>query len=151
MVTVDLVRRVALSLPRTEEHFIRGRIKFRVGRIVYLAFSRDETIMGFAFPKEWRAGLVEAEPDRFRMPSPSDQRYHWVDVLVAAIDEAEMRTLVTEAWRMVVPQRVAAAHLGREARPRRPGTSGADPLHEAITRPRSPRSPAAKPRRRSRR
>jgi hypothetical protein len=111
MLTIDDVRRLALSLPRTEEHLIRGRVKFRVGQIVYLAFSRDETTMGFAFPKEWRAGLVEAEPDKFRMPDRSDERYNWVHVLLGAIDEAEMRTLVTEAWRMVVPQRVAAAHL----------------------------------------
>jgi hypothetical protein len=111
MVTIDEVRRVALSLPRTEEHLIRGRVKFRVGPIVYVAFSRDETTMGFAFPKEWRAGLIEAEPDRFQMPDRSDERYNWVCVRLATIDVAEMRTLVTEAWRMVVPRRVAAAHL----------------------------------------
>jgi hypothetical protein len=111
MVTIDDVRRVARSLPRTEEHLIRGRVKFRVGRIVYVAFSRDEKTMGFAFPKEWRAALIEAEPDRFHMPEPSDVRYNWVSVRMDAIDEAEMRKLVTEAWRMVVPKSVAASHL----------------------------------------
>ncbi|HEU5058735.1 MAG TPA: MmcQ/YjbR family DNA-binding protein [Kofleriaceae bacterium] len=120
MVTIEDVRRVALSLPRSEEHLIRGRVKFRVGRIVYLAFSRDEMIMGFAFPKEWRAALVEAEPEKFQMPEPADLRYHWVCVRMNAIDPAEMRTLVTEAWRMVVPKRVAAAHLATGSR-RRPG------------------------------
>jgi hypothetical protein len=126
MVTIDEVRRVALSLPRSEEHLIRGRVKFRVGPIVYVAFSRDGETMGFAFPKEWRAGLVEAEPDKFQMPGPSDERYHWVCAKMGAIDEAEMRILVTEAWRMVVPRRVAAAHLdgggprgARRTRPRR--------------------------------
>ena len=119
MVTVADVRRVALSLPRTEEHFIRGRIKFRVGRIVYVAFSRDEKTMGFGFPKEWRDALVEAEPDKFMMPEPVDMRYHWVSARMDAIEPAEMRTLVTEAWRMVVPRSVADAHLRR--RRRRPG------------------------------
>ena len=113
MVTVDDVRRVALPLPRTTEHLIRGRIKFRVKSIVYLAFSRDETTMGFAFPKEWRAALIDAEPDKFLMPEASDLRYNWVRVRMDAIDRAEMRALVTEAWRMVVPRRVAAAHLAR--------------------------------------
>jgi hypothetical protein len=111
MVTIDDVRRVALSLPRTEEHLTRGRVKFRVGRIVYLAFSRDETTMGFAFPKEWRAALIEGEPDKFHMPEPADVRYNWVCVQLGAIDAAELRTIVTEAWRMVVPRSVAAAHL----------------------------------------
>jgi hypothetical protein len=119
-VTVEDVRRLALSLPRSEEHFIRGQVKFRVGSIVYVAFSRDEKIMGFAFPKEWRAGLIEAEPDRFQMPGPADERYNWVEVKLDAIDRAEMHKLVTEAWRMVVPQKVAAAHLDRPARRGRP-------------------------------
>jgi hypothetical protein len=110
MVTVEQIRRVAVSLPRTEEALVRDRIKFRVGRIVYVAISRDETSMGFGFPKEERAALVAAEPEKFFMPSKSDERYHWVQVWLAAIDEIEMRELVTDAWRMVVPKRVAASY-----------------------------------------
>jgi len=113
MVTVEDVRRVAVALPRTEEHLIRDRIKFRVGRLVYVAFSRDERSMGFGFPKQERAALVATEPEKFFLPPPSDLRYHWVCVRLAAIDEPEMRELVTDAWRMVVPKGVAAAHLDR--------------------------------------
>jgi hypothetical protein len=87
-------------------------VKFRVGRLVYLAFSRDETMMGFAFPKEERNALVESEPEKFMLPKQSDLRYNWVVVRLAAIDDDEMREIVTEAWRMVVPKKVAAAHLG---------------------------------------
>jgi hypothetical protein len=106
------VRRVALALPRTTEAVVRDRVKFRVGRIVYLALSADETVLGFAFPREERAGLVAAEPDKFLMPERSDERYNWVQVRLDAVDAAELRELVTDAWRMVVPKRVAAAHLG---------------------------------------
>lgn len=109
MITADDVRRVALSLPRSEERLVRDQVKFRVGRIVYIAISRDETSMGLAFPKEERAALVAAEPDKFFMPSQSDERYNWVQVWLAALDEAEMRELIIDAWRMVVPKRVAAA------------------------------------------
>ncbi|MCO6005755.1 MmcQ/YjbR family DNA-binding protein [Actinoallomurus purpureus] len=112
MVTVEDVRRVASSLPRTEEHLIRDRIKFRVGKIVYLAFSADEEWMGFAFPKEERAALIAGEPEKFRLPRLSDQRFNWVEVRLATLDEDEMRELVEEAWRMVVPKRVAATRLG---------------------------------------
>jgi hypothetical protein len=111
MTSVDAVRRLALSLPRTSEHLIRDQVKFRVGQIVYVAFSRDEETMGFAFPKEERDALVAAEPAKFVMPGTSDLRYNWVIVRLAAIDDAEMRELVVEAWTMVVPKRVAAAHL----------------------------------------
>ena len=110
MVTVEEVRSFALELPRTTEALVRGRVKFRVGRIVYLAFSRDETEMGFAFPRDWRPALVDSEPEKFSMPAPSDLRYNWVLVRLAAIDAAEMRELVLDAWQMVVPKRVAAAY-----------------------------------------
>jgi hypothetical protein len=110
--TIDAVRDLALTLPRSYEALVRGRVKFRVGRIVYLAFSRDETQMGFAFPKEERADLVASEPHKFLMPVPSDMRYNWVEVRLAAIDDTEMREIVLDAWRMVVPKRVAVEHLG---------------------------------------
>ncbi len=112
MITVEDVRRVALALPRTEEHLIRDRVKFRVKQLVYVAFSRDETLMGFAFPKEEREGLVAGEPEKFLMPGQSDLRYNWVVVRMAALDVQEMTELVTEAWRMVVPKSVAREHLG---------------------------------------
>jgi hypothetical protein len=111
-VTIDDVRELALTLPRSYEALVRDRVKFRVGQIVYLAFSRDETEMGFAFPKVEREALVESEPDKFLMPGTSDLRYNWVVVRLDAIDADEMRELVLDAWRMVVPKKVAIAHLG---------------------------------------
>jgi hypothetical protein len=78
MATLDQARSVASGLPRSTEALVRGRVKFRVGRIVYVSFSHDETVMGFAFPKEWREALVESEPHKFMLPSASDLRYHWV-------------------------------------------------------------------------
>jgi hypothetical protein len=114
MVTIDDVRSVALTLPRSYEAFVQGRLKFRVGRIVYLAFSRDETLLGFAFPKEWRNALVENEPEKFMLPRESDLRYNWAVVRLAAIDEAEMRELVVDAWAIVVPKSVAAAYAAND-------------------------------------
>jgi hypothetical protein len=120
MVTVDDVRRLVLTLPRAYEALVRDQVKFRVGKIVFVAISADETTMGFGFPREERAALVEAEPDKFSMPRPSDERYHWVHVRLAAIDEDEMIELVTDAWRMCVPKKVIAAHLA--TMPDRPAT-----------------------------
>jgi hypothetical protein len=110
VVTIDEVRALASELPRSYEALVRDQVKFRVGRIVYLAFSRDETVMGFGFPKAARELLVASEPEKFMMPSKSDMRYNWVHVRLAAIDGSEMRELVLEAWRMVVPKRVAAEY-----------------------------------------
>jgi len=112
MVTAQDVRALALSLPRTEEHLIRDHVKFRVGKIVYVAVSPDETVMGFGFPKEERAAMIAAEPDRFFLHRPSDARFNWIDTYLALISRVEMREFVTDAWRMVVPKRLAAAQAG---------------------------------------
>ena len=111
MVTVDDIRACAMALPRTEEHLIHDHVKFRVGRIVYASVSPDETTLGFGFPREERDGLIAAEPAKFCLPRLSDQRFHWVHARMAELGVDEMRELVTDAWRMVVPRRVAATHL----------------------------------------
>jgi hypothetical protein len=109
VVTSEDVRVFALKLPRTTEALVRDRVKFRVGSIVYLAFSRDETMMGFAFPKEEREALIATEPYKFMMPSAADMRYNWVEVRMDALDQREMREIVLEAWRMVVPRSVGGS------------------------------------------
>ena len=108
MATIEQVRVLALMLPRTEERLVRDHVTFRVGRLVYLGFSPDEAWMGFAFPKEERAAMIAAEPDKFVLPSRGDLRYNWVVVRLDAIDESEMSELVVDAWRMCVPKKVAA-------------------------------------------
>jgi hypothetical protein len=127
-VTAAEVQELARTLPRSSEAFVRGRLKFRVGRIVFLSISKDGSTMGFGFPKEWRAALVEAEPHKFSLPSESDMRYHWVHVRLEAIDADEMRDLVENAWAMCAPkflvQEYAAAQgYEREApgKVRKPG------------------------------
>ena len=111
-VTIDDARAIVAPLPRSYEALVRDCVKFRVGRIVYAAFSRDETIMGFAFPREEREALVASEPDKFLMPEPSDMRYQWVCVRLDALDRAELREILVDAWRMCVPKSVAAAYEG---------------------------------------
>jgi hypothetical protein len=110
MVTVDDVRAVTAELPRSYEVLVHDRVKFRVGQIVYVAFSRDETVMGFAFPKADREMLVASDPDKFMLPGATDMRFNWVCVRMEALDVTEMRELVVDAWRMVVPKKVAAAY-----------------------------------------
>src|SRR6476646_997704 len=117
MVTIDEVRAVASALPRSSEALVRGQVKFRIGRIVWLALSRDESTMGFAFPKELRNALVESDPEKFSLPSTSDMRYHWAHVRLDAIDADEMRELVEEAWSFCVPQSVVDAYVAGQPPP----------------------------------
>ena len=105
MAVVEDVLPLGSGLERSYVVTVRGRLKFRVGSIVYTAFSQDESIMGFAFPREERAALVDSDP-RFLLPGESDLRFNWVHVTLAELDAAEARELVVDAWRMVVPQKV---------------------------------------------
>ncbi len=126
MVTADDVCAFARTLPRTNEGLVRGQVKFRIGRIVYLALSRDGSTMGFAFPKELREALIESEPEKFSLPRQSDMRYHWVHVRLDAIDVDEMYELVEDAWAFTVPKSVIEEYLafrsGRAAGQRSPST-----------------------------
>ena len=107
MITVDEVRRITSTLPRSYEVVVRDQIKFRVGQLVYIAFSRDETVLGVAFPKEERVAMVDAEPDKFMLPRTSDMRYNWIHVRLDAIDLEELRELVIDGWRMCVPKKIS--------------------------------------------
>ncbi|CAI9404858.1 MmcQ/YjbR family DNA-binding protein [Nocardioides sp. T2.26MG-1] len=104
MVTADDVREVGLALPRTYESFTGGRFKLKVRQIVYVGFSRDETAMGFGYPRDARDGLIESDPETFFLPPPRDLRYQWVCAHLDRLDPDEMRELVTDAWRMCTPQ-----------------------------------------------
>ncbi|NEA35033.1 MmcQ/YjbR family DNA-binding protein [Streptomyces sp. SID13031] len=112
MVDLEDIRAATEGLPRSYEVIVRDRIKFRVGRIVYIAMSRDEKTMGIGFPKEEREAAIAAYPEKFLPPSKADERYKWIEVNLAVLDETELRELVLEAWRMCVPKKVAAEYFG---------------------------------------
>jgi hypothetical protein len=109
VVSIADIREIVSGLPRAYEAVVADRVKFRVGRLVFVALSRDETVMGFAYPKLERDGLVASDPGKFLMPVPSDERYNWVRARLAALDVEELRELVIDAWAMCVPKKIAAS------------------------------------------
>ena len=106
------VRALALTLPRTTEHLIHDRVKFRVKQIVYCAFSRDETLMGFGFPKEEREALVASSPT-YLMPGQTDLRFNWVVARLDLLEPDAMEERVIDAWAMCVPKFLRVERLGR--------------------------------------
>ena len=110
MAVIEDVRSLGAELERSYQVYVRDRLKFRVGRIVYVAFSPDESEMGFAFPRQERAALVASEPQKFQLPSRSDLRFNWVHADLGALDPTEARELVVDAWRLVVPKKVSRAY-----------------------------------------
>ena len=103
-VSVDDVLAYARDFERSYVAVVRGRIKLRVKQIVYVAFSGDETTMGFGFPKHERPALVASDPERFFMPRQSDMRFHWVETRLDRLELDEMQEFVLDAWGMVVPK-----------------------------------------------
>ena len=112
MVTVADVRALALTLPRTTEHLVHDRVKFRIKQIVYVSFSRDETLMGFAFPKEERDALIAAEPAVYLLPPTSDLRFNWVEARADRLDLVTMEERVCDAWAMCVPKFLVRERFG---------------------------------------
>lgn len=110
MAAFEDVHALGAGLERSYLAHVRGRLKFRVGQIVYVAFSLDESVMGFAFPKEERAALVAGNPRKFQMPSASDLRFNWVHADLASLEPSEARELVVDAWHMVVPKKLSRAY-----------------------------------------
>jgi pimeloyl-ACP methyl ester carboxylesterase len=110
MAVIDDVLALGDTLERSYPVVVRGRLKFRVGQLVYVDFSLDESVMGFAFPKEARAALVESEPHKFQLPSAAEMRFNWVHANLSALEPNEARELVVDAWRMVVPKKVSRAY-----------------------------------------
>ena len=106
-VTSEEVCDFARTLPSINEGLVRGYIKFRIKRIVWLSLSPDASTMGFAFPRYLREALVHSDPEKFSLPSKGDMRYHWTHVRLAAIDADEMRELVEDAWAFCAPKGVA--------------------------------------------
>jgi hypothetical protein len=117
-VTPDEIRELAATLPRSYEAIVRGRVKFRIGQIVYLALPADGSTMGCGFPKEFRAAAIETEPEKFSLPSESDLRFNWIHVNLDAIDYEEMRDLVENAWAGCVPKYVAREYAEAQGYPR---------------------------------
>ena len=110
MASIEDVRPLGHSLERSYEVLVRDQVKFRVGQIVYSAFSPDETVMGFAFARDERLALVAADPDRFMLPRPSDMRFQWVHTHIEMLEPAEARELFVDAWRMCVPKKLRWAY-----------------------------------------
>lgn len=116
MATPEDVRAIVEPLPRAYEREVSGRAKFRVGSYVFAALSPAEDLLGFAFPRDERDGLVAGEPDKFLAPLRPDERYNWVRLRLAAVEVDELRELLTDAWALCVPKSVAAQYFASAAR-----------------------------------
>lgn len=102
------VRKVALSLPESEERETWETATFRVRDRIFVMFAENEREAWVKSTSDEQTALVAMYPDTFFVP-PYVGPSGWLGVRIATVDRAEMTELVTEAWRLTAPKRLVAA------------------------------------------
>ena len=107
MGTFEDVRRIALSLPGSEEILTwETDVTFRVrGKIFAMGGVGSSRVSIKATPFVQEA-LIERDPETFARAAYVG-RFGWVTVDLGRADMAEVERLVREAWRRTAPKRLA--------------------------------------------
>lgn len=103
MATAADVRRLVAALPGAAEKPAWGQPCFRVRDKIFASLDTDETVLGFSIDRDERTALIAAEPDTYFVKAGHDDRYHFARAHLARLDEAELREVLTDAWRRIAP------------------------------------------------
>lgn len=110
------VRAIALSLPATEERPCYGTPGFRVKDRLFARIREEGDVLVLWCADEGeKEFLIAAEPDKF-FTTPHYDGHASVLRRLNAVERDELSDLLTEAWRVRAPKRLAASlHAGSEA------------------------------------
>ncbi|WP_229698878.1 MmcQ/YjbR family DNA-binding protein [Wenjunlia tyrosinilytica] len=107
------IRRIALSLPETEEKEAWSMPTFRVAGKMYITVPDDETSFAVRCPRHERTELIAAEPEKFWVP-PHEAGSAWVRVRLAALEDLEeLRDILVDSWKQAAPERLLDAFHDR--------------------------------------
>ena len=81
---------------------------FRVPKGIFVSLSEDETAMGFRIPREERAEMIAAEPEKFFVREGHDDRYDRLRVRLDGVGDEELRAIIVDSWRQVAPKKAVA-------------------------------------------
>ena len=110
MATFDDVRKIALSLPETDEHpSYGGRSAFRVRKKGFCYQREDETSLALPVSDLGeKEGLLASDPKKF-FTTPHYDGYATICVRFGKVGVRELRELITESWRLRAPKTVLRA------------------------------------------
>ncbi len=109
MATESDVRTVVLSLPATEERPCYGTPGFRVGNRLFARIrDQGEVLVLWCADEGEKEFLIAAEPEKF-FSTPHYDGHASVLVRLGAVERDELTELLTEAWRLRAPKRLAAS------------------------------------------
>ncbi|MFE9663979.1 MULTISPECIES: MmcQ/YjbR family DNA-binding protein [unclassified Streptomyces] len=110
MSDADDARRVALSFPDTTEKTAWDMPTFRVAGKMFATLPEEGTSLAVRCPKEERAELVLAEPEKFWI-ADHEASFAWVRVRLAALEgDGELTDILADSWRQAAPHRLLEAH-----------------------------------------
>jgi hypothetical protein len=115
MVTFERVRVLALALPSAEEAISYGTPAFKVRGKLFARLREDGTLM-VKTELGRREALIATQPDRY-FTTPHYADHPSVLVRLEHADEGDLADLLTDAWLMVAPKRLAASFAASEPAP----------------------------------
>lgn len=113
MATIDDVRRIALSLPETSEGPLYGTPGFRVKDRAFARLRPEaDVLVVWCADEGEKEALIATEPEVF-FTLPHYDGHPSVLVRLPAIDVEELRDILTDAWFVRAPRRLAEAFDAR--------------------------------------
>ena len=110
MTTAAQWRKLALSLPETEEKSHFGQPDFRVKNKIFAGLSPDGRRGTLKLGLEAQAMVLEGKPEAFAPAAGAWGRKGWTHVVLARVKLTDLQELVVEAWRLTAPKRLVIAY-----------------------------------------
>jgi hypothetical protein len=107
MTAVHMARRYAMALPGAEERDHWGKPSFRVRGRIFATLHAKERRAVVKLSRGDQAMRSELRPEAYT-PVPSWGHQGWTFVALDAVDGAELRAVLSLAWRGVAPKRLVA-------------------------------------------
>ncbi len=98
----QIVRRLALALPQTEEKSHFGKADFRVRNVIFASLPDDDHAV-VKFHRDQQEMLVSSVPAIFEPVQGSWGRQGWTTIILANADELTLKSALLTAWRNVAP------------------------------------------------
>ncbi len=107
MVTFAAVQELALALPEAEQGTSYGTPAFKVRGTLFARLREEGDVLVVKVDFDYREALTRSEPDTYFI-TPHYEKYPYVLVRLVNVDIEDLRKLLTNAWRMSAPKRLAA-------------------------------------------
>jgi hypothetical protein len=110
MISADTARRIALSVPESEERQHHGHPDFRVKNKIFATLWPKEARAVVKLSLAEQRNLLKSSPGIFSTNAWS--RHGWTNVHLLRITEERFRELVESSWREVAPKRLISSKSG---------------------------------------